>query len=497
MDYRSNNTLPSLGVDSPHIPGGFCGNSHGNSDMGWQGRPGQLVLSARVFQNSAISSPQQLSQDVFPEVQDEMWPVWDLSLSIVVVDEENLLTAETHKRTSDSTTVAKPLSRISEIPHISPGSLPKYLPDIPQTDEDTAQITVHDFLTRNAGVDVSDAQSHKKPKLRSYLARKRRTILSSPSSYAAAANNAGPSHFEAAFEIWDFPDARDASSEENTGIKLNLETSSSPSTKERRPRLRARPARRLVISDEDDSEQEGSSSSESATASEYHPGSSSPPNGANAKKEKESKKASRKKLLTKSLGTRLFEASVSTYGRPQDNLVLRSPRNKRGTEDNVAPTRRPLDFVPLSHDRSDQDGSSRTLDRRATLVDPRKAAPFSRASFCSTSQLALAAARTQPRCGSEEREKEFGRITNWKSRVVVAAASLDHPNSGDFSQAKEERIEIGQKRGVGGASGSGQGKLGKASKMHTSALVYPPLEFVPLTVDNNATRHDKKRRKQE
>lgn len=288
-------------------------------------------------------------------------------------------------------------------------------------------------------------------------------------------------------EPWYMPDIRDGSNDEadisRPRIQLALENEDEESGSERRNlRLRSRIVRSRVIS----SGSEDESSSTASTGSEFIGSPSRKQNTTTEGTKAMKKKATRKGLITKTMGTRLFEASVATYGQPLDRLVLPASRSRKtASGDDItleALVHKPLAFVPLVRDDPDE-GYNRTLIRRTTLVDPRKASPFSQASFCSTSQLA---AFTQGlRDGSEDTTKTYGRISKWKSRVAPPIVDCHQEQERQQQQLDSER--------KGPKSNGKRQQLQNRQEQVNSRAFYPPLEFVPLD-SVNAARHDKRKK---
>ena len=89
------------------------------------------------------------------------------------------------------------------------------------------------------------------------------------------------------------------------------------------------------------------------------------------------KKKTRGRIL-KPLKERLFEAAVLTQGNP-DDILVHGPTN--GSE--LAPSRRPLRFVPNIQPELDDCQIDKRRPRTLSLVDPRKSAAIRTASFSS------------------------------------------------------------------------------------------------------------------
>ncbi|TFK20288.1 hypothetical protein FA15DRAFT_673612 [Coprinopsis marcescibilis] len=365
------------------------------------------------------------------------------------------------------------LKPISELAQTSPRNLPNVLKTGIRESEDVRQVTVNDFL--NAGL---QARQLYPPRTRSSTrTRNRQTVAANAKQQMAeaeAARNsmAGPGriHREDSSDPWHFPETREGSSgvslmfepnaqevEEEEEAEEELQASSTPVSNRQNICLRSRTVRRVVLSDSDSVDDDGSS-----TGSEF--ALPVPPKKRRVRKP-------RNKPFTKSLGTRLFEAAVSTDGDPLDSLVIPPTRLRAAREEPNPTAYKPLRFKPVRRDSPEEEQDA-VLGRRATLVDPRKVTLFTGASFCTSSRQAII------RQDSEDMRRSYGRITNWKVDGYPAERSSSMPRKG-YATGEAE-----------------QAKQQEAGSIHSglsSNLTYPPLVFVPLT-DENAARHDKSRK---
>jgi hypothetical protein len=90
------------------------------------------------------------------------------------------------------------------------------------------------------------------------------------------------------------------------------------------------------------------------------------------------RKKTRGRILKKPLKERLFEAAVLTHGHP-DDILVHGPTT--GSE--LAPSRRPLHFIPNIQPELDGHQIDKRRPRTWSLVDPRKSTAIRTASFSS------------------------------------------------------------------------------------------------------------------
>lgn len=234
---------------------------------------------------------------------------------------------------------------------------------------------------------------------------------------------------------------------------LELEGSCSPTSQGNNLHLRNRRAvRRIVLSD---SENDSSSSKDSSRKS-LSPLQQS---ASLRRRKKRGKTSSRKAGPKKSFGTRLFEASVATHGQPLDSLVV-PPVSENDKRDPLTIVQ-PLPFVPLEVGSSGE--ARHNLNRKATLVDPRKATPFSNASFFSTSRD-----EGHLRHGSED-NTTYDKLTNWKTRVVYGSEAYSSSASPVVGRRQSQDNKAG-----------GRPKQRTAFRNFTQREDYPALDLVSM-----------------
>jgi hypothetical protein len=321
----------------------------------------------------------------------------------------------------------------------------------PKAPEQTI-VTVNDFLS---GVGIQAARLRKTR----YSPTRRTRLVHAPAFLDISRNGV---HKERIEEYAENPRMEapgqcgpDTDDEEGyVGLRTHLDSrpSCSPTSQGNNLRLRNRAVRRIVLSENEN----GSSSSEGSSSECPSPLLRS---ASLARRKNGNKNGTRKAGLKKSLGTRLFEASVATHGQPLDSLVV--PPVSGDDKHNTLAVVQPLPFVPLA--ASETRATDRIWNRKATLVDPRKATPFSNASFCSTFQT-----EQHLRHASKD-NTPYDKLTTWKTRMTHR--SEEYPGSAS------PPLRRGQSR-----TKRGEGPKQRAMiRVATQREDYPALDLVSMS----------------
>lgn len=177
-------------------------------------------------------------------------------------------------------------------------------------------------------------------------------------------------------------------------------------------------------------------------------------------KQTRNKRKSRK-VQSKSLGTRLFEACVATHGNPMDSLVVPPQTGQTPTgHDEIEAGRKPLPFIPVQEPCATPASGDLLENKKHGLVDPHCTEPFRTAYFGPPMKL-------HGKARSQEVTSEVG-----QSSIVYKALSNWQPKLGDISfqeAPSQKQVRSRRKRGLQ--------KEGQARP----EIAYAPLEFVPLS----------------
>jgi len=159
----------------------------------------------------------------------------------------------------------------------------------------------------------------------------------------------------------------------------------------------------------------------------------------------ESKTRKTRGRILKSLKERLYEAAVLTHGHPDDILV-----HGATTVPELAPSRRPLRFIPNTQPELDESQIGKRRPRTWSLVDPRKSMAIRTASFSS---------KIRP-CLQQRESTSSGKLANFSvqppKRWKFADASLAYSSLSNLKSNRQPKTPV------------------------VKAYEYPPLVFVSL-----------------
>ncbi|KAH6909101.1 hypothetical protein BKA70DRAFT_1400071 [Coprinopsis sp. MPI-PUGE-AT-0042] len=336
---------------------------------------------------------------------------------------------------------------------------------VSKTYEGTREITVNDFLS---GIGVREPRQRKNR----YSSNAQTRLAQAPVSLDHSENGTHKERAEGAqrathLDLPHYPGRETDVEEGYAGSRIYLESEApfSPTSQGKNLRLRNRAVRKIVLSE---SENDNLSSEDSSS----EPHSASLESARFGRGKKRNKNNARKGGHKKSFGTRLFEASVATHGEPLDSLVV--PPLSENDKRNPRTIVQPLRFAPLQVGTSGE--TKHTLNQKSTLIDPRKATPFSNASFCSTSQT-----QRHLRHGSED-NTTYDRLSSWKTRVAYVSEEY----SGSVSPPARKRQSRANKAGE-----ISKGRT--AMRTATQREDYPALDLVSMR-EVAATHHGTKRK---